>query len=692
MNNNPHIAARLKAKADAVKASHSSYWMGKSGTGLQAKIAEGSIEYLEQLRSIQRSVAGFVKIATGQEYPVVFSGGQQSYTDGKTIVISADTNPTSMDSTVGTALHEASHCLLSNQAFRFLPTMQTRFPALLDLFKFAAALRANATRLNIPISRPAKLIDAAKPALGQEEKGSVIELVQMVMNVLEDRRIDNWMYQTSPGYRPYYDSMYDKYWHSADIDKAMQDPRFHAPCVDNYMMFVINMTNKHYDPKAMPGLAEIRKIAHLTPAGLDARGDSDPRWRNVNRPSSDPKNEDELPLLFADAVRIVNIVLEHSKTYENPNKPKNGKGEGKDGQNASDLPNMDFGRVGKALDRQRKFLNHDTDKKGASKNVQDQLDQLRDSKATITEVDGEFLGKGVKAKVVIYRDVTPAVVKSATFPFSFSAGGRYGNGGKNVDATRALTNGIRMGQILAARIAVTQDESPLTFTRQLSGRLDKRLIAGLGHGQTSVFSHKFVERKEPSDLWLDVDFSGSMNGEKFVNALGLAVAIAYAAEKTRTLNCTVAVRDAGHDSARIAILYDSRRHTFNQLRSIVPYLSVNGGTPEGLCFEAVKEEILTKAKADGNMYFINLSDGEPGCSFQHNGRHYSYGGQPAFDHTRRLMREFQNAGIKVLSYFISDYAGAETNFRSMYGASASFIRPDQVNGIVRTLNRLLTGE
>jgi hypothetical protein len=686
MNSNPHIAARLKAKADAVKASHSSYWMGKSGTGLQSKVSEGSIEYLEHLRSIQRSVAGFVKIATGQEYPVVFSGGQQSYTDGKTIVISADTDPTSMDSLVGTALHEAAHCLLSNYVFKFLPEMSALFEAFVRELK--TSIESDANRLGIPM-RPAAAPVAAS-ALGANEKGSVYELVQMAMNVLEDRRIDYWMYQSAPGYQPYYDSMYDKYWHSADIDKAMQDPRFHTLCVENYMLFVINMTNKHYNPAVMPGLAEIRKIANLTPKGLEGRGDADPKWKMFPFRNPSAATADQLPSLFVDAVKIVEIMLKHSLTYENQNRPTKGKGEGKDGNQIGDLPNMDFGRVGRAIDRQRKFLNHDTDKKKASAEVQAQLDQLSDTKADIKEVDGDFIAKDVKAKVIIYRDVSAKTAQSKVFPFSYTRNYRGGN--KNPDSVKALSQGMRMGQILAARIAVTQDESPLTFTRQQSGRLDKRLIAGLGYGQSSVFSHTFVERKEPCTVWIDVDLSGSMDGDKYINAMAVAVAIAYAAEKTRTLNCVVAVRDADHEAANLAILYDSRRHTFNQLRSVVPYISVAGGTPEGLCFEAVKDELLAMGKAAGTKYFINLSDGEPMFQFIHKSRSYSYSGQPAWDHTRRLMNQFRLADINVLSYFISDHETTHAGFRQMYGKSAAFVKADQVNGIVRTLNRLLTGE
>ena len=185
-----------------------------------------------------------------------------------------------------------------------------------------------------------------------------------------------------------------------------------------------------------------------------------------------------------------------------------------------------------------------------------------------------------------------------------------------------------------------------------------------------------------------------MSGPKFKNAMAVAVAISYAASKTRTLNCTVAIRDSGHDVAQIAILYDSRKNRIQQFLEIVPLIGCNGGTPEGLCFEAVKDEILKKSKGS-RKFFINLSDGEPCHSFTYKGKSYSYGGAQASEHTRNMMREMRASGIDVLSYYVEEgmRPGMEhANFKRMYGEDARFIDPKHINDIVRTVNRMLTQE
>lgn len=692
-SDNPHIQARIVERIAVVQKSHSAYWLGDAAIdAMSVKLKEGSIEYLERLRKMQHGVSNFVKIVTGREIPVMYSSGEQSYTDGKKVVISASTDPGDMDSIVGTGLHEGAHCLLSTKALAFLPYMSANFnPTLVDLLP---RIRINAVKLKMPIT-PVEKTEADKTAMKELTPDSVYETVQMVMNVLEDRRIDLWMYENAPGYRPYYEALYTRHWHSDEIDAALQAKEYKTSAVMNYALHVINLTNKHCDVNGMPGLVEIRKLANLSKRGLETRGDVDPRWKTYRAAiSKKTATLDDMPVLFADAMRIVDIMLEHSTMYHDPNAPK----KKKKPQIGGDLDNLDGGvpSIGELMDairKQMKFLKGDIDKKGVSSNTKADLDQMEATRAHVKDVPGDFIARDVKARVIIFREVTKKVMMSGRFPMAY--GGRYGgNSSQNPLGLEAYRDGLRMGRMLAHRLTVLQDERPLVFTRQTSGRIDKRLVASFGYGNEAAFSHTMVDRKEPANIWIDVDLSGSMNGEKFKSAMTVAVAIAYAADKTRTLNCTVAVRDSGNDVAHLAILYDSRRHSFARLKENVPYLGCNGGTPEGLCFEAVKDEILSIGRNE-RKFFVNLSDGEPAHHFTYKGQSYAYGGDTARDHTRRLMREFRDAGIHVLSYYIGDdfgSGGEHTGFRNMYGKNAKFVNAEEVSKIANTLNALLIAE
>ena len=70
------------------------------------------------LAAYRRSIANFVNIVTGRnDIPVTFSSGDDSYTDGKKVVISSNIKDKNFDSIVGLALHEGSHIKLSDFDF-----------------------------------------------------------------------------------------------------------------------------------------------------------------------------------------------------------------------------------------------------------------------------------------------------------------------------------------------------------------------------------------------------------------------------------------------------------------------------------------------------------------------------------------------------------------------------------------------
>lgn len=700
---NPHIAKRLKEKAALIRKQHSTFWMGNDVNDLARDMEVGSIDAIERLRKVQRGVGNLIKIVTGTEVPVVYSSGQQSYTDGKSVVLSASPDPTILDAMCGTALHEASHIVKSSEALKFLPDMHQQFATMVKDTELPALAKKLGLSL-VPATSTTLKPDPNAPKMTQQQGETVVQHVQMVMNVLEDRRIDLWQYQQAPGYQPYYDAMYNEYWHSSKIDAALKSSDFREKTVENYGMFVINMTNPNWDSNALPALKEIRKIANLSEAGLEARGDEDPgfkTWRGELRQA--PINLNKFPKLFADAVRIVELMYKNSDAVQNSNKkdpqePEEGEG----GENGGDLPNMDNGgppsrkQVREAIARQKKFLSHDTSKAQLDDTSKAQLDQMEQTKATVTDVEGDFLPKNVKARVIIYRDCTKKAVQADAFPFKYGRnyyGGRSA-GGRNHEMETALTQGIRLGQVLSHRLRIMSDEKPLTFNHQKHGRLDKRRVAALGHGGEDVFSFTIIEKMKPANLWIDIDFSGSMQGTKVRQAMTLAIAVAFAAAKTRTLNVTIAVRDGGNDVANVAILYDSRKHQFSRLREIVPFIDAAGGTPESLCFEAVKSEIL-KSYGNERKYFINLSDGAPGHGFTYKGAHYSYGSESAYKHCRQLMNEFRQSGIEVMSYFIGDshsgMSGMNENpaFKKMYGTDARFINPESVTAIANTINKML---
>jgi nitric oxide reductase activation protein len=108
------------------------------------------------------------------------------------------------------------------------------------------------------------------------------------------------------------------------------------------------------------------------------------------------------------------------------------------------------------------------------------------------------------------------------------------------------------------------------------------------------------------------------------------------------------------------------------------------------------DDIISRT-GNERKYFINLSDGQPAFSSYNRGGFY-YSGEPALAHTARQVQLMRDAGVKVLSYFISYNASTygsygssgydQSAFKTMYGQDASFIDPKSIPSIAMTLNKL----
>ena len=93
---------------------HSNFWIGNWDNQIDVLTGtkDTSKDYVK-LASTLRAIGNFVQIVTGKNIPVEFHGNQ-SYTDGKKVTISANVKDNNFDATVGLALHEGSHILLSD--------------------------------------------------------------------------------------------------------------------------------------------------------------------------------------------------------------------------------------------------------------------------------------------------------------------------------------------------------------------------------------------------------------------------------------------------------------------------------------------------------------------------------------------------------------------------------------------------
>ena len=107
----------------------SSFWLGdtfKTKSLIENDVEQKpKVDYIK-LASYQRAISNFVNIVTSKNIPVKFSSRGESYTDGEVVTISAKLDDKLFDSSVGLALHEGSHILLSD--FGFLKRLGSTIP------------------------------------------------------------------------------------------------------------------------------------------------------------------------------------------------------------------------------------------------------------------------------------------------------------------------------------------------------------------------------------------------------------------------------------------------------------------------------------------------------------------------------------------------------------------------------------
>lgn len=655
---------------------------------------------LIRLSSARRAIANYVSILTGKNVPVMFNDSNVNCTDGNAVYLSSDiTKKDNFDVAVGLALHEGSHIKYSD--FELFKTVWMKVPR--SIYNYTE-------KLNI-------------------SKDIVGSICKDILNYVEDRYIDYTVHQNAPGYRGYYDALYDTYFNSKVITEALQSDLYKTNSLESYIFRIINLTNPDTNLRVLPGLYDIAKILDLS---------------NISRLE---KPSDRLDVAF----QIAEIIFKNITEFNDPpnGKSENQSDDGENGDGAGDGSSQDgeseivgisvknnsnqtgeannsstsdlddilggtessvattkndqilddigtdknvsktkLSKIKKAFEKQKDFLKGTLKKKKVSKKEKDLLDILEKSKVEIVDVATEYAKNyGVTGGVecVIVKNMTRELLMSNECPMYIGEGNThtYQRHLANVNA------GIIMGTKLGRRLQVRNEINTHKFSRRYTGKLDKRLIHELGFSDENVFYTTITEKYKKINFHISVDASSSMSGKKWDKAIRLCVAIAKAASMLDNVNLTISFRSTTGKNPYILVGYDSKVDKFSKIRNLFPYLSATAVTPEGLCYEAIMKYLPTYSD-DTNSYFVNLSDGEPFFSYNVGTAMVSYAGPAAAVHTQTQVKKIRNAGYNVISYFISDgYENPSSKqlFRTMYGEDSNFINVENIVQIAGTLNK-----
>ena len=665
---------------------------------------------LYKLSSAKRAISNFVNIVTNDSIPVTFSQRGDSYTDGKSVVIGSNiVEPKDFDVAVGLALHEGSHIKLSN------------FKLLHDIYNMI----------------PQHVTE------GAIKKGvyNTQEIVKNLWNYVEDRRIDQYVFNSAPGYREYYRKMYDKYFNDKLIDKALLSDEYTEETIDSYMFRIINLHNKNTNLSKLKGLKEIYKVINLgkilrlkssqdtfdialkvfqiilgsLPSVADDSNDTqEPQNGGEGNGSGDNSNDgqdsSDNTMSDSDFQDIMDYLDGKTDAMGGgDDTPTGGNGmnienlpdnmEGKESTDSSDTKSQPSVQLSdrqkqllqKKIEKQKKFMDGEITKKKLSKKDKETVEAIDQSGSTIENV-GEGVSQGYYGApskgtdCIVVKKLTQNLLESELFPMTRT---NYWNSAEKgpiqSNYEKEVQKGIQLGTILGKKLQVRGEDRSTVYNRQKVGKIDKRMVSSLGFGNENVFQFTELDSYKKANLHVSIDASGSMNGEKWCKTLTNVVALCKAVDMIQNLQIQVSFRGCSNNKPYIVMAYDSRTDKFSKVKKMFPTFHTFGTTPEGLCFEAIMKNFLS-SNNDMDSYFLNISDGEP----YFHGQGFYYGGDPAVKHTRKMVKTIESMGIKTIAYFVHDdkYYSNDKDFKEMYGKGAQMIDVTNVSQITKTMNKL----
>jgi hypothetical protein len=699
----------------------SRFWLG-SDFDTDFKRKDG-VDYTK-LAAAQRAIGNFVNIVTGKQIPVIFQSNDQSYTNGERVVIGTKLDSKEFDPAVGLALHEGSHIAFTD--FEMFKPQNGGYAHHISNTKMANIVRMN----------------GYDPDMSMTERDFF--RIKDLLNWIEDRRIDYIIYTTAPGYRMYYESMYNKFFNDKVIDKALRSNAKTSETWDDYMFHIINFTNPNRRLNALAHLRDIWNVIDLKNINrlqntADALLLSCQVWKIIETATKQEKQDelDEVRTAFeqggmmdptpndfedgdgASSSINANVQSDSIESDEETDDESDEDADGEDSKDDSEVPSMgdadmddedddlieltqkELDQLQKAIDAQKKFVAGNTKKSGRLTKTQSRLVKaIRESGTETRQVYTDQSGTMSPIETVVIKKLTTAIIDSMPELFE-SYASEYLTGQRKLTDSNSYTGrrirenetavqrGLVLGRQLGNRLQLRNADKSLKSTRLQSGKIDRRLISQLGYDNANVFHRIVTDRFKNYFIHISIDASGSMSsGEKFQNAITSAVAIAQAASMTTGIRVQISIRGTerlGGDAERCVTMYayDSAKDKMNKIKTYFKYLSTFGCTPEGLAFKSIEPDLIKDAKGD-ECIFINYSDGEPtdvvGVARSYNG----------VDFTKRVIMNMRSNNINVISYFISYggvYASTRTNFCTMYGQDASFIDPKNVLQIAKTMNK-----
>jgi hypothetical protein len=368
------------------------------------------------------------------------------------------------------------------------------------------------------------------------------------------------------------------------------------------------------------------------------------------------------------------------------------------------------------MDKQKDFLNNNFPKEALSSEQKELLDLIEKHGVILVRIDWPGVTAGndesLKVDCIVVQKMTKELILSGRDIFPLSGClqlDKKNPPGPPEDVSEAVIKGIVLGTKLGRKLQIRNETNLIKSIRKKRGKIFLRNLHEAAFDAEDLFYSINVDKHNDAVLHITVDASRSMAyGNKWTRTMTAVVAICKATSMVDNVHVTVSFRStqqAGRECLPYIVLaYDSRTDKFSKVRTIFPYLTPNGATPEGLAFSAIMNLFDGIVPDEKDRYFLNLSDGEPYYSLHaaFTGHLLNYQDEVAVNHTKSQVDKIRNRDVEILSYFIEDYHGIlkdsnneppennklRKNFKKMYGPAAKFVDVENIIDLAKTMNEL----
>ena len=736
---NQTIGQRINSKfpifTSIVDGTHANFWnpsLAKYRMG--GTISHGT--FVRDLVSNQIAIANFAKILTGRDIKVEYKTEKRgtASTDGKSITISSELDPNTYDSVVGLCLHEASHIMITDfEMFMFNEHFINLEEKEIDHREFSSKVIDICVKNKSPYSQMWSIIvasiwkwhkqDLNFPTTSKEadailnnisKKEDLVDLgkqvrkfymaIHAIHNSVEDRRIDSWQFSRIPGYQNYYISLYQRFFGDVSTEKedaqALSNVNNDPSAIQSWIYNIIIAHSPAFDETQIDGLEEIYNIIDI---------------ENIDRLSSGNTKEDNYKTLEV-VKNILWVILKNIPTSD----PDSGQEYADSaamrmaGESGS-MQKLDLsGLSEEQIEMLEKILSfgegsYDGEKAELDSRTAASVSAMVEVSAQMVDVNegdqsGKKSGKAKNSSESKSKNITDSSDSQEQKNRSASIASPkdvcyyiYGHDKKTLKSDIAssmyserrttylknVTDGVIIGKSLGRKLKTRDEEVTQVTTRLKSGKVNSRVLSEIPTGTKTLFKKTDIQVGDQIYLHISLDASGSMSGSPWASTIQSAVAIAKAASMISSIHCQISLRGVYNGSAAVWVAYDSEKISIETFaRNIAPHLYPGaGGTPEGLCYEALMKDIL-KFSRGKKSYFINLSDGAPNMG------HFN-GQREVLEYTKRQVDVMRRNGINILSFLIDEYGYGSSDFQSMYGKDGVTIDVKSVAALAKTINKML---